>query len=99
VFLLTTLFSQVISNSATAVLMAPIAMLAASSLNLAPEPFMMVVAISAATAFLTPIGTPTNAMVMTAGGYKFLDYLKVGTPLLLMLFIITMILVPIIWPF
>ncbi|HEX9601927.1 MAG TPA: SLC13 family permease, partial [Mariniflexile sp.] len=99
VFLLTTLFSQVISNSATAVLMAPIAMLAASSLNLAPEPFMMVVAISAATAFLTPIGTPTNAMVMTAGGYKFLDYLKVGTPLLLLLFVITLILVPIIWPF
>ncbi|AXP82913.1 Sodium-dependent dicarboxylate transporter SdcS [Mariniflexile rhizosphaerae] len=99
VFLLTTLFSQVISNSATAVLMAPIAMLAASSLNLAPEPFMMVVAISASTAFLTPIGTPTNAMVMTAGGYKFLDYLKVGTPLLLLLFVITLILVPIIWPF
>ncbi|MFG6685981.1 SLC13 family permease [Mariniflexile sp. HNIBRBA6329] len=99
VFLLTTLFSQVISNSATAVLMAPIAMLAASSLNLAPEPFMMVVAISAATAFLTPIGTPTNAMVMTAGGYKFLDYLKVGAPLLLLLFVITLILVPIIWPF
>lgn len=99
VFLLTTLFSQVISNSATAVLMAPIAMLAASSLNLAPEPFMMVVAISASTAFLTPIGTPTNAMVMTAGGYKFLDYLKVGSPLLLLLFVITLILVPIIWPF
>ncbi|MFI0431196.1 SLC13 family permease [Mariniflexile sp. HMF6888] len=99
VFLITTLLSQIISNSATAVLMAPIAMLAASSLNLAPEPFMMVVVISASTAFLTPIGTPTNAMVMTAGGYKFLDYLKVGTPLLLLLFVITLILVPIIWPF
>jgi di/tricarboxylate transporter len=99
VFLLTTTFSQVINNSATAVLMAPIAILAASSLSLSPEPFMIVVAISASTAFLTPIGTTTNAMVMTAGGYKFIDYLKVGAPLLLLFLIITLTLVPIIWPF
>lgn len=99
VFLLTTIFSQVINNSATAVLMAPIAILAASSLSLSPEPFMIVVAISASTAFLTPIGTTTNAMVMTAGGYKFMNYLRVGAPLLLLFFIISLILVPIIWPF
>lgn len=99
VFLLTTTFSQVINNSATAVLMAPIAILAATSLNLSPEPFMIVVAISASTAFLTPVGTTTNAMVMSAGGYKFMDYFKVGAPLLLMFFIISLILVPIIWPF
>ncbi|MWW25929.1 SLC13 family permease [Algibacter lectus] len=99
VFLLTTTFSQVINNSATAVLMAPIAILAATSLNLSPEPFMIIVAISASTAFLTPIGTTTNAMVMTAGGYKFMNYLKVGAPLLLLFFIISLILVPIIWPF
>ncbi|TBN06438.1 sodium-coupled transporter [Hyunsoonleella flava] len=99
IFLLTTTFSQVINNSATAVLMAPIAMLAASSLNISPEPFMIAVAISASTAFLTPVGTTTNAMVMSAGGYKFMDYLKVGAPLLLMFFIISLILVPIIWPF
>ncbi|WP_170309936.1 SLC13 family permease [Seonamhaeicola maritimus] len=99
VFLLTTTFSQVINNSATAVLMAPIAILAAGSLNLSPEPFMIVVAISASTAFLTPIGTTTNAMVMTAGGYKFMNYLKVGAPLLVLFLIISLILVPIIWPF
>lgn len=99
IFLLTTTFSQVINNSATAVLMAPIAILAASSLNLSPEPFMIVVAISASTAFLTPIGTTTNAMVMTAGAYKFMDYLKVGAPLLLIFFIISLLLVPAIWPF
>ncbi|MEC3908459.1 SLC13 family permease [Tamlana sp. 2201CG12-4] len=99
VFLLTTTFSQVINNSATAVLMAPIAILAANSLNISPAPFMIVVAISASTAFLTPIGTTTNAMVMTAGGYKFMNYLKVGAPLLFLFFIITLILVPIIWPF
>ncbi len=99
VFLLTATFSQVINNSATAVLMAPIAILAANSLNLSPEPFMIVVAISASTAFLTPIGTTTNAMVMTAGAYKFMDYLKVGAPLLLIFFIISLILVPTFWPF
>ncbi|TWO31717.1 SLC13 family permease [Seonamhaeicola sediminis] len=99
VFILTTTFSQVINNSATAVLMAPIAILAASSLNLSPEPFMIVVAISASTAFLTPIGTTTNAMVMTSGGYKFMNYLKVGAPLLLLFLIVSLVLVPMIWPF
>lgn len=99
IFLLTTTFSQVINNSATAVLMAPIAILAATSLNISPEPFMIVVAISASTAFLTPVGTTTNAMVMSAGGYKFMDYLKVGAPLLLIFFAISLLLVPVIWPF
>jgi di/tricarboxylate transporter len=99
VFLLTTGLSQVINNSATAVLMAPIALLAASTLQLSPEPFMIAVAISASTAFLTPVGTTTNAMVMSAGGYTFVDYLKVGAPLLLIFLIVTLILVPVIWPF
>ena len=99
VFLLTTGLSQVINNSATAVLMAPIALLAASTLQLSPEPFMIAVAISASTAFLTPVGTTTNAMVMSAGGYTFVDYLKVGAPLLLIFLTVTLILVPVIWPF
>lgn len=99
VFLLTTTFSQVINNSATAVLMAPIVIIAANTLNISPAPFMIVVAISASTAFLTPVGTTTNAMVMTAGGYKFMDYLKVGAPLLLLFLITTLLLVPLIWPF
>lgn len=99
VFLLTTGFSQVINNSATAILMAPIVILAATSLNISPEPFMIAVAVSASTAFLTPIGTTTNAMVLSAGGYKFKDYLKVGAPLLLLFLIIILFLVPIIWPF
>lgn len=99
VFLLTTAFSQVINNSATAVLMAPIALIAAQALNISPEPFMIVVAISASTAFLTPVGTTTNAMVMQAGGYKFVDYFKVGAPLLLLFLIVTLLLVPVFWPF
>ncbi len=99
IFLLTTGFSQTINNSATAVLMAPIAIMAATSLQISPQPFMIAVAVSASTAFLTPVGTTTNAMVMSSGGYKFMDYLKVGVPLLLLFFIITLLLVPLIWPF
>ncbi|WP_394970996.1 SLC13 family permease [uncultured Croceitalea sp.] len=99
IFLLTTGFSQTINNSATAVLMAPIAIIAASSLGVSPKPFMIAVAISASTAFLTPVGTTTNAMVMVAGGYKFMDYVKVGAPLLILFFIVTILIVPMIWPF
>ncbi|HEA19805.1 MAG TPA: SLC13 family permease [Pricia antarctica] len=99
IFLTTTAFSQTINNSATAVLMAPIAFTAAVSMGISPQPFMIAVAISASTAFLTPVGTTTNAMVLGAGGYRFMDYVKVGGPLLLLFFAITMLLVPIIWPF
>nr|WP_321227845.1 SLC13 family permease [uncultured Psychroserpens sp.] len=99
VFLLTTTFSQFINNSATAVLMAPIVILAANALQIRPEPLMITVAISASTAFLTPIGTTTNAMVLVAGGYKFSDYFKVGFPLLLLFLATTALLVPLIWPF
>ncbi len=99
VFVITTTFSQVINNSATAVLMAPIVILSANALNISPAPFMIAVAVSASTAFLTPVGTTTNAMVMTSGGYKFSDYFRVGFPLLLLFLITTLLLVPIFWPF
>ncbi len=99
IFLLTTGFSQTINNSATAVLMAPIALIAATSLGVSPKPYLITVAISASTAFLTPVGTTTNAMVLSAGGYNFLDYVKVGGPLLLLFFIAAVLLVPLIWPF
>ncbi|WP_232455950.1 SLC13 family permease [Polaribacter sp. SA4-10] len=99
IFILTTTFSQFINNSATAVLMAPIVLLAASTIGISPEPLLITVAISASTAFLTPIGTTTNAMVMSSGNYKFMDYFKVGLPLLILFIITTLLLVPIIWPF
>ncbi len=99
VFLITTIFSQFINNSATAVLMVPIVLLAAQTIEISAKPLMITVAISASTAFLTPIGTTTNAMVISAGGYKFYDYFKVGFPLLLLFLITSIVLVPIIWPF
>ena len=98
IFLLTTTFSQVINNSATAVLMAPIAIAASVQLGIAPQPSMIMVAVSASTAFLTPIGTTTNVMVFAAGGYSFGDYLKVGALLLLLFFLTCLALVPLIWP-
>lgn len=99
IFILTAGFSQTINNSATAVLMAPIAIIAANQIGASPQPFMIGVAISASTAFLTPVGTTTNALVMAAGSYKFMDYFRVGTPLLILFLIVSMIFVPMIWPF
>ncbi len=99
VFLLTTAFSQVINNTATAVLVAPIVLRAAEEMNISPYPVLMAVAVSASTAFLTPIGTTTNLMVMSPGGYRFQDYFRVGLPLILIFLLLTLVLVPVIWPF
>jgi di/tricarboxylate transporter len=99
VFILTAGFSQVISNTATAVLVAPIVLSAAASLGLSPYPLMMTVAVGASAAFLTPIASTTNLMVMSPGGYAFKDYLKSGFPLILLFLIVNLLLVPLIWPF
>ena len=64
----------------------------------APYPLLMIVAVSASTAFITPIGTTTNLMVMTPGDYRFTDYVKAGTPLLLIFLLVSLALVPLIWP-
>ena len=99
VFLITTSLSQVMSNSATSILMAPIIISAALELGYSPIPFMMILAVSASTAFLTPFGTTTNMMVMNAGNYTFKDYAKVGAGLLCVFFVISLILIPLIWPY
>ena len=99
VFLLTTGFSQVINNTATAVLVAPIVIQAAVDLGVSPHPLLMIVAVAASTAFLTPIGTTTNILVFSPGGYQFTDYVKVGLPLMLLFLAVSLVLVPVIWPF
>ncbi len=98
VFLLTTGFSQVINNTATAVLMAPIVIQAAVGLGVSPHPLLMIVAVAASTAFLTPIGTTTNILVFSPGGYQFTDYVKVGLPLMLLFLVVSLLLMPTIWP-
>ena len=99
VFLVTAVFSQVISNTAATVLMAPIVLSAAAGLGVSPYPLMMGLAVAASSAFLTPIGTAPNLMVMAPGGYTFTDYMKVGAPLLAVFFVISLILIPFFWPF
>lgn len=97
-YVLTTILSQFISNTATAVIFAPVAITAALDLGVNPIPFVVTVAVSASVAFATPVASPTNALVMNAGGYQFKDYVKVGVPLQVFLAIILLIFIPIFYP-
>ena len=99
VYVLTVVFGQFVSNTATAVLFAPIAMTAALTMEANPYTFMIGVAVAAGMAFATPIASPTNSLVLTAGGYKFMDFVKVGVPLQIIMFIVMMIAVPMLFPF
>ena len=99
IYLLTVVFGQFVSNTATAVLFAPIAITAALAMDANPYTFMIGVAAAASMAFATPIASPTNSLVLTAGGYKFMDFVKVGIPLQIIMFIVMMITVPLLFPF
>jgi di/tricarboxylate transporter len=97
-FLLTATLGQLIGNMATALIVIPVALSAAVDMDVAPEPVLMAVAVSAATAFLTPVATPANLMVMGPGGYRFGDYWKLGLPLLALFGVVAVLLVPVLWP-
>lgn len=98
-FLATSFFTQVLSNTATAVLIAPLALAAAHNLGVQPQAYMMAVGLAASMAFASPVASPVNTLVMGAGNYRFSDYIKVGTPLLLIGLIIAMLVLPLLWPF
>lgn len=98
-YLLVAFLSQFISNTATAVIFAPIAITTALELGVSPYPFVVTVAVAASMAFSTPVASPTNALVMNAGGYLFKDYVKIGVPLQFFLSIILLIFIPIFYPF
>jgi len=97
-FILTSVFSQFISNTATTVLMAPIAVAAASGLDVSPYPILMTVAIAASTAFSTPMASPVNTLVLGPGGYRFNDFVKLGVPLQILAMVVTLLLVPVLFP-
>lgn len=99
VYLVTTMFTELITNNAAAVLVLPIAKAAAASMDVDPLPFAICIMIGASASFATPIGYQTNLMVYGPGGYRFTDYLRLGLPLNIMVMITTVILAPLIWPF
>ncbi len=98
-FVVTAIMGQLISNTATALIMIPVAVAAAAGMGVSPRPVLMSIAVASAGAFLTPIATPTNLMVMAPGGYQFGDYWKLGLPLLIWFFIISVFYVPLVWRF
>jgi di/tricarboxylate transporter len=98
-FVLAAIMGQVISNTATSLIIIPISIVAAKQMDISVQPVLMCVCIACAGAFLTPVATPTNLMVMEPGAYKFTDYWKLGLPMLIWFFIIAVFLVPLVWPF
>jgi di/tricarboxylate transporter len=98
VFLVTALVGLFVSNSATAVLIGPIAIDAAQTLHVSPYAFAMTASIACCAAYVTPVSSPVNMLVMEPGGYAFGDYVKIGLPLLLLTLLVTVALVAVIYP-
>ncbi|MFO1372437.1 MAG: SLC13 family permease [Candidatus Competibacteraceae bacterium] len=98
IFLLAALIGLFISNTATAVLMAPVAIAAAQKIGVSPYPFAMTIAVAASAAFATPVSSPVNTLVLAPGGYRFKDFVRVGLPLILVVMAITVLVVPLLLP-
>ena len=99
IYLITMILTEISSNVATAIIMVPIAIAVSSQLGFEPRPFVFTVAFAASSSFITPIGYQTNLMVYGPGGYKFSDYIRVGLPLSMILFVTGVLAIPWIWPF
>ncbi len=97
-FILTTLLSQAMNGAAVAAIVAPVAIGAAQRMGTDPRSLAMAVALATSMAFLTPLGHPVNILVMGPGGYRFRDYVKIGFPMTILLFLVVMLLLPLVWP-
>ena len=98
-FLLTALFTQILSNTATTVVIAPVALTIAQSMNVEPHAFLMAVAVAASMGFASPLATPSNTLVMAAGNYRFGDYARIGIPLIILSFLASVLMLPFLFPF
>lgn len=98
VYLLTALLTELMGHNPSVVLMIGIAITVAHTVGADPRPFVVAVAFAAATSFATPVGYPTNTMVYYAGGYRFMDFMKVGIPLIAIFCALSMYLIPLFWP-
>ena len=99
IYLITMVLTEIASNVATAIIMTPIALTLATQFGFDPRPFIFAVCYAASASFITPIGYQTNLMVFGPGGYRYSDYIKVGLPLGIILWIISVFVIPMIWPF
>lgn len=99
IYFTTSLLTMFISNTATAVLMAPIALSSAQSLSVSPYPFLFAVTLGASMCFASPFSTPPNALVMQAGNYRFMDYVRIGLPLQIIIGIVMTFVLPLLYPF
>jgi di/tricarboxylate transporter len=98
-FVLTATLGQIMSNTATTLIVIPVALAAAETMGVSPYPLMMSLCVAGAASFMTPIATSTNLMVMGPGGYAFGDYWRLGVPLMALYFVVAVLLVPVIWHF
>ncbi len=98
-YLITAILTELMSNNAAAVIIAPIGLSIAASMDVDPRPFLVAITFAASTSFATPIGYQTNTMIHAPGGYRFIDYTRVGGPLNLIFWGLAVTLIPLLWPF
>ena len=98
-FVLSCGLTQFMSNTASAALLCPIGIAISQNLGADPKAVLMAIAVAASCAFATPVGTPPNTLVLGPGGYKFMDYVKAGTGLVLVAFVVSLVVIPMVWPF